>query len=511
MSPRRQEALSEALRLKRLPLDTLRQNVVVVSRNCRAFRPQRFAGTGKAEVRATGGRVVVASIDIADDPSLLGDHEVGLAEPAFRRLGEPEGAFVTLAPARTPASFDQVRRKVAGELLDEAALTAIVRDLGAHRYSDIEVASFLIACASALSAEELLALTRAMVDSGERLTWSRQPVVDKHCVGGIPGNRTSLAVVPIVVAHGLTIPKTSSRAITSPAGTADTMELLARVDLGVDEMKEVVDRVGGCIVWGGHVNLAPADDVLISVERPLGIDTPEQMVASILAKKAAAGSTHLVIDLPVGPTAKVRNGAEAGRLRKLFEFVGRGVGLHVEIETTDGTQPVGRGVGPELELRDILAVLEGRPEAPASLRERCVRLAGRVLEFDQGLPGGSGEPRARELLEGGQARRALDRIIEAQGASPLQRSLGDIVDDVAAPRSGVVAAVDCLRIARIARMAGAPDDPGAGVEMLKRIGDTVVAGEPLFRIYASEAADFRFAAALAAEDSGVRLNGEVGP
>ncbi|MBX7248619.1 MAG: thymidine phosphorylase family protein [Caulobacteraceae bacterium] len=499
------------MRLRRLPLDTLRQNVAFIARDCPLFRPERFAGFGKVEVRAADGRALIASIDIVDDPVMVGPAQLGLPEPAFRRLGAAEGAEVTLTPVRPPASFRHVRRKVAGEVLDEAALGEIVRDLVGHRYSDMEVAAFLVACASALGPEELLALTRAMIDSGETLRWNRAPIADKHCVGGIPGNRTSLVVAPIVIAHGLTIPKTSSRAITSPAGTADTMELLARVDLGPDAMREVVERVGGCIVWGGHVNLAPADDVLISVERPLGLDTPEQMVASILAKKVAAGSTHLLIDLPVGPTAKVRGAAEAARLRKLFEFVGRRVGLQVQIDLTDGSQPVGRGVGPELEVRDVLAVLEGRPEAPESLRARCLRLAGQVLEFDPALAGGKGEARARDLLDGGDARRALDRLIEAQGPSPLTRRLGGIVDEVAAPRSGVVAAVDCFRIARIARMAGAPVDPGAGVEMLRRIGDPVSAGEPLFRIYASEEADFRFAAALAAEDSGVRLAGEVAP
>lgn len=501
---------AHALRIRALPFDTLRENVVVVGRGCRAFRPERFVGTGKAELRADG-RTLIASINIAEEPGLLGPDEVGLSQPAFRRLGLPEGSLVTLAPARPPESFQHVRRKVVGEVLDDTAFREVVRDLVEYRYSDMEVSAFLIACASALTHDELLSLTRAMIDSGQRLAWPSAPIVDKHCIGGIPGNRTSLIVVPILVAHGFTVPKTSSRAITSPSGTADTMELLARVDLSADELRAVVDKAGGCIAWGGHVNLAPADDILISVERPLGIDTPEQMVASILSKKAAAGSTHLLIDLPMGPTAKVRSPAEALRLRKLFEFIGARIGLQIEVIVTDGSQPVGRGVGPELEIRDVLAILEGRPEAPASLRDRALQLAGRLLEYDPALPGGKGEERARDLLDSGAARRALDRMIEAQGPSPLRRRLGGIVDEILSPRTGTVAAIDCLRIARIARMAGAPNDPGAGVEMLKRIGDRVEAGEPIYRIYADEQADFRFAASLAIEDSGFRLVGETRP
>src|SRR6185437_6231235 len=192
-----------------------------------------------------------------------------------------------------------------------------------------------------------------------------------------------------VAAHGLLIPKTSSRAITSPAGTADTMEVLARVDLDEDEMRAVVDRCGACIVWGGRVDLSPADDVLISVERPLGLDTPEQMVASILSKKAAAGSTHLVIDLPVGPSVKVRDANQALRLRKLFEFVGSRLGLTLDVAITEAAEPIGRGIGPALEARDVRQVLANAPEAPADLREKAIRLAGLVLEFDPELSGGA--------------------------------------------------------------------------------------------------------------------------
>jgi thymidine phosphorylase len=312
-------------------------------------------------------------------------------------------------------------------------------------------------------------------------------------------------VVPILVAHGLTVPKTSSRAITSPAGTADTMELLARVDLSADEMHAAVQAAGGCIVWGGHVNLSPADDILISVERPLGVDTPEQMVASILSKKLAAGSTHLLIDIPVGPTAKVRSLQQAHRLRKLFDFVGARFGLNIEVTLTDGSRPIGRGVGPELEVRDVLAVLDRSAEASRNLRDKALRLAGQLLEFDPGLKGGEGEGRARELLDSGAARAALDRMIEAQGPPPVERRLGPLVHEVLAPRDGVVRAVDCFRVSRIARLAGAPADAGAGVYLLKEVGEKVRKGEPLCRILAREPADFGFAIEWAGEDAGFQI------
>ena len=297
-----------------------------------------------------------------------------LAWPNQRSAGSANrpAARSRLPPRPSPPSVDAVRAKIQGRTLTADEIGAIVNDLVHYRYSDMETAAFLIGSASFLTSGELLSLTNAMAQAGTKLAWDKPIVVDKHSIGGIPGNRTSMIIVPIVAAHGLTIPKTSSRAITSPAGTADTMEVLARVDLGIDEMKQVVSACHGCLVWGGHVNLSPADDILISVERALSLDTREQMVASIMSKKLAAGSTHLVIDIPVGPAAKVRTATEAMRLRKLFEFVGDHFGIAVEVVTTDGRQPIGWGIGPVLEAQDVMAVLANDPAGhPISGRNRC--------------------------------------------------------------------------------------------------------------------------------------------
>jgi thymidine phosphorylase len=493
------------LAAKPLALDTFRENVVVLARSNAAVRPERLAGLRKVEVVAAGVRILAVPM-ICDDPALVGSGEIGLPLPAFRRLGVRPGDLVHVAPARPPRTLAAVRAKIAGETLSDGDYLAIARDLAAHRWSDMEVAAFLVASAAFTTPEETLSLTRAMVAAGARLDWKRPMVVDKHCIGGIPGNRTSLIVAPIVAAHGLLMPKTSSRAITSPAGTADTMEVFARVDLDETEMRAVVERCGGCVVWGGRVNLSPADDVLISVERPLSIDTPEQMVASILSKKVAAGSTHLIVDVPVGPTAKVRDRRAALRLKKLFEYVAHGVGISLEVVLTEALEPIGRGVGPVLEARDVTAVLENRPEAPSDLREKAIRLAGRVLEFDPALHGGAGERRARDLLESGAAQAKMMQICEAQGPPPARLACGELIHEVRATQAGHVAAVDCLRIAGVARLAGAPTDPGAGIELLRKTGEAVRSGEPLYRIYGSEPADFGFAVEAANEDPGVTVS-----
>jgi thymidine phosphorylase len=493
------------LRLRRIPIDTLREPVAFLPRRSATYRPSELQALAKVEV-GSGERRILATLNVIDHDNWLAPDEVGLSEPAFALLGLAEGSAVDLEQAIPPKSLEAVHAKIQGEELSADDLESIIRDIAALRYSKMEIAAFVVACASFLSTAEVLHLARAMTAVGTRLRWPDDMVVDKHCIGGVPGNRTSMIIVPIVAAHGLVIPKTSSRAITSPAGTADTMEVLARVDLDTEAMYEVVAAEKGCLVWGGHVNLSPADDVLISVERPLNIDAPGQLVASILSKKLAAGSNRLVIEIPLGPTAKIRSRAAAIQLRKLFEYVAGELGLAVEVAISDGSEPVGRGIGPALEARDVLQVLENAPGAPADLRERALALAGRILEFDPALKGGAGLGRARALLESGAALAKMERIIAAQGSPPEAAVLGPLTREVPAESDGVVTAIDCYRLARLARLAGAPTDKGAGIDLLKKTGDRVARGEPLYRIHSCLAVDFRIAGEEAAEDNGFRLS-----
>lgn len=510
MSPRKprpsQKTADGLLALRRVGIDTYRENVAYLHRQCGVYRVEGFQALSKVEVKGDDGRRILAVLNVVDDESLVAPGDIGLSEEAFVALGLQPGAQVQVCHAEPPASMEAVRRKISGERLEAADFLAIARDIAERRYAKMEIAAFLVASGqTGLDRDEVMNLTRAMVAQGERLSWPSRVVADKHCVGGIPGNRTSMLVVPIVAAHGMFIPKTSSRAITSPAGTADTMEVLAEVELSPERLHEVVNRERGALIWGGTANLAPVDDILISVERPLGVDYPGQMVASILSKKIAAGSTHLVIDIPVGATAKVRHMRDALALRKLFEYVADRLGLFLQVVVTDGRQPVGRGIGPVLEARDVMQVLENDPRAPLDLRQKALRLAGRVLEFDPDVRGGDGFDIARDILDSGRALAKMQSIIDAQGRRAPPLAPGSLELDVVASRSGTVVAIDNFQMARIARRAGAPLDRGAGVDLLKKLGDPVEKGEALYRVYANFAADFHFARALVELDNGYRL------
>jgi len=479
------------LHARRMAIDTYHEHVVYMRQDCAVCRSEGFEAQSRVELSLRGRRVV-ATLNVVTG-ELLQAHDAGLSESVWHALQARDGDVMTVAHAPPLHSLSHVRAKVYGHKLDGAAFDAIVRDIVAGRYSDLHLASFVTACAGdRLDRDETTALTRAMVAVGERLAWPGATIVDKHCVGGLPGNRTTLIVVPIVAACGLTMPKTSSRAITSPAGTADTMEVLAPVDLELDAMRRVVERTGACIVWGGAVRLSPADDALIRVERPLDLDSEGQLVASVLSKKVAAGSTHVLIDVPVGPTAKVRSAEAAQAVGRLLVQVGDAMGLQVALALTDGSQPVGRGVGPALEARDVLAVLTRQPDAPADLRERALCLAGSILELGGAAAPGTGLQRARAVLDDGRAWTKFQQICAAQGGL-REPPLAPHRHVVSAARGGVVASVDNRVLARAAKLAGAPKDAAAGLEVHVRIGDAVAAGQPLFTLHAQAAGELAYA------------------
>ncbi len=484
-------ANSNILKLKRLGIDTQQEYFTYMRSDCHICISEGFEAQARIEATANGKTIIATLNAIHGD--LLHPGEASLSESAWKALGVNEGDAITFNHLAPVASMEYVRAKMYEKKLGPAAFREIIGDITAGKYSNIQLAAFVTACAGGhLDAKEIAVLARAMVDAGEKLDWGKEIVVDKHCVGGLPGNRTTPIVVPIVAAAGLTIPKTSSRAITSPAGTADTMETMAPVNLSLDEVRRVVDREGGCIVWGGAVELSPADDLIIKVERALDIDSPGQMVASVLSKKAAAGSTRVVIDIPVGGTAKVRSEIDAKELEFYFRKVGRAIGLDVRILITDGTQPVGRGIGPALEALDVLAVLRQERSRPMDLEERAAQLAGAILEMGGKAAAGEGTAAALGLLGSGAAWQKFKAICNAQGGfrEPIP---GSLQEAVYTKKEGTVTAIDNRRLAMTAKLSGAPTHPGAGVLLHCKIGQELRKGGPMFTLFAETQGELNYA------------------
>lgn len=483
--------LTAPLRLRRVGIDTYQEPVIYMREDCEVCLAEGFEAQSRVLVRH-GGRHIVATLNVVTSNWLALD-EAGLSEAAWRLLDAHEGEAVSITHPPPLESMRYVRAKLHGNNLTDGEMQAVIADIAVGRYADIELAAFVSACAGTrLTAAETSAMTRAMIGVGERLRWDRAPIVDKHCVGGLPGNRTTPIVVAIVAAYGLTIPKTSSRAITSPAGTADAMEMLAPVDLDTRAMRAVVEREGGCVVWGGSVRLSPADDILIRVERPLDIDSDGQLVASVLSKKVAAGATHVLIDMPVGATAKVRSAAAARRLRDRLIEIGRSVALDVRVQMTEGDQPIGYGIGPALEAWDVLAVLQNEAAAPADLRARALLLAGSVIELGAGLAPGRGLAAAQKLLDDGSAWKKFQGICAAQGGlrTPPRAAHRQ---PVLAQTYGSVIAVDNRRLARVAKLTGAPRAPAAGISVHVKLGQRVEPGQPLYTLHAQTPGELAYA------------------
>ena len=482
---------ANTLRARPIGIDTYQEPVVYMRADCPICLSEGFESQSRVELSGND-RSLVATLNVVRD-GLLDHGEVGLSDAAWTLLDATDICPVTISHAETLDSFRHVRAKLFGNALRSEELESIVTDVAARRYSDVQLTAFLTSCVGErMTRHEIVNLTRAMVAAGECLDWGSSAVFDKHCVGGLPGNRTTPIVVAIAAACGLVMPKTSSRAITSPAGTADTMETLTRVDLSLEQMRRVVEQEGGCLVWGGAVSLSPADDVLIRVERALDLDSEAQLVASVLSKKIAAGSTHAVIDIPMGSTAKVRDQRTAERLSDLLRCTGEQLGLATEIVVTDGTQPVGRGIGPALEARDVLSVLQGEPDAPQDLRTRATLLAGTVLELSGHSAPNHGDIRAIEALNDGSAWKKFQTICEAQGGLRTP-SVAAHRHEVVAAKAGRITSIDNRSLAKVAKLAGAPTAASAGVVLDVHLGDVVEANAAIMTVHAEAPGELAYA------------------
>lgn len=483
--------VKHSLHLRRLGIDTYKEFVIYMHEDCYICLSEGFEAPSRVLV-TLGSRSIIATLNsITSD--ILEQDKASLSEHAWKILSAKEGDEIFVSHPRPLGSLQYVKDKVQGNTLNEQEIESIVKDITDGNYSDVHIASFLAACAGGrMSIDEITFMTSAMVKAGDTLSWPQAIVVDKHSVGGLPGNRTTPIIVAIVAAFGLTMPKTSSRAITSPAGTADTMEVLTPVDLDITHMRKVIDKEGGCFVWGGAVSLSPADDIMIRVERVMDLDIEGQLVASVLSKKIAAGSTHVVIDMPMGPSAKIVNTEQAERVSAYFQEVAQRLGIQVNVVITDGMQPVGFGIGPALEARDVLAVLQNTEGAPQDLRERALLLAAAVLEFSPEIQKGDGLAHARELLQSGKAWDKFKAICEAQGGM-RQVPTAQFKHVHVAEKNGEVMVFDNSRIGLLAKLAGAPGDKVAGIDLHVKLGTQVTKGQPLFTIHSESQGELEYA------------------
>ena len=438
--------------------------------------------------------------------------EVGICTDLAREHKLKSGDNVTINPSERPRSIEYIRKKMDGLPLNESEFEAIVNDVVNNNLSDVEITAFISAIyINQMTVEETAYLAKKTAECGETLDLKKKPIFDKHSLGGVPGNKITLLVVPIVAAAGLTIPKTSSRAITSACGTADIMEVLAPVTFDAREMERMVNKTNAVIVWGGGANLAPADDIFIRIEHPLAIDPHYLALASVMAKKYAVGAEFVVIDLPMGPETKIKDAKEAKRYARDFIELGEKLGIEVDCAVTYGDKPIGRGVGPALEAREAMGALEGDKNTSSSLIEKSTELAGILLEADGAARKGGGKAMALEILKSGKALKKMKEIIEVQGGDPNVTSkdieIGEHSKKVFSDGEGYVTNISNRGVVRVARMAGAPKDQGAGILFHIKKGEKVEHGALLYEIYSSSEYKLKQAVKLAKQLKPVQLEG----
>lgn len=428
-------------------------------------------------------RSINAVVDVTD--TIIGENTIGIFKDIQETLVTTDGDGLEVCPAGKPKSVEFVKKKMDGEKLSFAEVKQIVEDIASNSISEIEAAAFVSAVyIHGLDLDETVSMTKALIENGKRLDLSSRVVVDKHSVGGTNG-RATMIIVPIIAAAGYAMPKTSSRAITSSSGTADAMEVLANVSLSLSEIKKVVEKTGACIVWGGAVELAPADDKIIKIEHPLSLDPEGQVIASVMAKKASVGAKYVVIDLPIGPYVKIKSKQKGEEMALKFVEVGKRMGMRVEVLLTEGGEPSGRAFGPALEARYAMEILEGK--FFDNLAQKSVELAGALFELTGETPRGRGYDKAMEILGSGKALEKMKEIIREQKGSVFsstQIQAAPFKKEVLSQSSGVVSVINVNLLNQIARLAGAPANPKAGLMLKVEPGQKIVKGETLFEIHA---------------------------
>ncbi len=459
---------------------------------------------------SNGEGMIVAIVELTG--SVVEKGALGILKNGRRSLGVSDDDEVRLVPVTRPRSIEIIKKRLDRIELSTEEIQILTEEITNHRLSDIELSAFVTSTyMQPLTTREIKDLTLSIVKNGEVIEHDVEPIFDFHSVGGVPGNKVTLLVVPIIAAAGLYIPKTCSRAISSAGGTADILETVANVTLPGHRIKEITETVGGTIAWGGGVNIAPADDIIIRAEYPLAIDPYSQVIASVLAKKKAVGADHLLMDIPTGPQTKVKTMDLARTYARDFMEIGQQIGINIQCAITFGGQPIGRNIGPALECKEAIQILEGIPPSSSAL-EKATSLAGIILEMS-GFSG-DGKEKAAELLRSGEALEKFREIIDAQGTEIKDITaedvpIGNFSADICSVQRGYVSSIHNKKLVRIARAAGCPHDKLGGLVLEKKNGHQVDKGDVLFRIFSSNEQKLKLALSTAKRLSPFEIEGMV--
>ncbi len=492
------------LKIKNLKIKSFAENVVYISSSCQNYDVSKLRIITKVELHG-GKKPVFAFLQVIDDTQTLSPTQIGLNQECFDDLGLKEDDLISISVADTPESFSSIKRKIYGNALSLEEYKAIIEDIKNKRYSNMDITAFLVALGASMTQEEVLYFTQSII-AEKKIKWGNEKIItDYYCIGGLPASKIDFIILAIVAAYGILMPKTCSYSLTSCSGMGNVANVFANIELDDKRFKNVATQNKGAIAYYGSLTVGDFNSKIFPVERYIGLTKIEQLAASIIAIKISSGITHIVIDLPVGPHCVIRSSQEASKLRKTLEYLGDCLELVVEVIITDGREPIGNGIGPFLEARDIMKVLKNQEDAPQDLREKAIFAAGKILDFDPKLRGGQGAVIATEILNSGRAFDAFNKIIHAQGCETIPH-MSTYVYEHNSAKTGSISSINNSALNYMGILAGANRSKGSGIDLYKKLGDPIKAGEPIFKVYAKTQADLLRVKKFAQQDSIYDIN-----
>ncbi len=383
-----------------------------------------------------------------------------------------------------------ISEKLQGKILTKDQIAYVIGDIARGEISPVLTSAWVCAGFNpGFNEKEIEYMTLALANSGEKLNWNGRIALDKHSIGGIGGK----AITPIVISilanlPGIVVPNTSSRAITTASATTDMLESIMKMSFCIDELYKFVENENAFMVWGGGIDLAPADDKIIKVQKQIGIESSDKVISSIIAKKIAQGITHMVLDIPYGKYAKVKSKSEAIEFSHKFRDLASKFGIRVVDHIRQVFGIDGNALGPNLEIREVLKIFEADQTCSHLVLENSLIMAAKVIELSNLAPAGAGIDIAKDIFTSGKAEEKFRKIVEMQGGKANLHSenisIGHIQVDINSDRSGDVAYIISRKAFEICKALGNPHIKEAGIYFWKKPGDSVRVGDKLMTLYA---------------------------
>ncbi len=447
------------------------------------------------------GEEIVLDVDLTNE--LVDFWKMGITNDVHKQFWINEWDIITIEwISKASTSVRAIKKKLLWKKLNKKEIYSLVKDMSEGKLSDVLV-SYYAACSFCYPSdeEELYYTAKYSADFWDKIDFKHNTAV-KYSVWWLPGNETTMIIVPILASLWIYSPKTFTKSITSPAATWECVETLMNINLDVEQMYDCVNTNTWCLAWGKNLKFAPANDKIIKVSYPLSMEAYSKMLVSIIAKVYAWGTKNCLIEIPVWPKAKITSKKIANRIKKHFQYIAKRLDVNLEVVITDWTSIVGRWVWAVLQVREVLRILQGKKHNSQDLEDKAVLLASKLVELSGLAKWNKAKELVLEKLKSGEAWESLQKIINYQNNlnwskanKKMARHLW-IIDseelpvskhsyDLLATNNGVLGAIDLETMKTYARELGCPVDRKAWFYFHKKPGDKYKKWDLIYTIYSS--------------------------